>query len=47
MEEFRIDMRKPEEADPAEGIRCVGERVVHGQYRREQPCDAARDRSTR
>mgnify|MGYP000664229205 FL=1 len=22
MEEFRIDMRKPEEADPAEGIRC-------------------------
>ena len=23
MEEFRIDMRKPEEADPAEGIRCA------------------------
>lgn len=23
MEEFRIDMRKPEEADPAEGIRCL------------------------
>lgn len=23
MEEFRIDMRKPEEADPAEGARCA------------------------
>ena len=23
MEEFRIDMRKPEEADPEEGIRCA------------------------
>ena len=23
MEEFRIDMRKPEEADPAEGVRCA------------------------
>ena len=23
MEEFRIDMRKPEEADPVEGIRCA------------------------
>lgn len=23
MEEFRIDMRKPEEADPAEGLRCT------------------------
>ena len=23
MEEFRIDMRKPEEANPAEGIRCA------------------------
>lgn len=23
MEEFRIDMRKPEEADQAEGIRCA------------------------
>ena len=23
MEEFRIDMRKNEETDPAEGIRCV------------------------
>ena len=23
MEEFRINMRKPEEADPAEGIRCA------------------------
>ena len=23
MEEFRIDMRKPEEADPAEGTRCA------------------------
>lgn len=23
MEEFRIDMRKPEEADPTEGIRCA------------------------
>lgn len=23
MEEFRIDMRKPEETDPAEGIRCA------------------------
>lgn len=23
MEEFRIDMRKPEEADPAEGLRCA------------------------
>ena len=23
MEEFRIDMRKPEEADPTEGIRCT------------------------
>lgn len=23
MEEFRIDMRKPEEADHAEGIRCA------------------------
>lgn len=23
MKEFRIDMRKPEEADPAEGIRCA------------------------
>ena len=23
MEEFRIDMRKPEEADPAEGMRCA------------------------
>ena len=23
MEEVRIDMRKPEEADPAEGVRCV------------------------
>lgn len=23
MEEFRIDMRKPEEADPVEGVRCA------------------------
>lgn len=23
MEEFRIDMRKPEEADPTEGLRCA------------------------
>lgn len=22
MEEFRIDMRKPENADPTEGLRC-------------------------